>query len=87
MNRSSILALVIAIGLLLAPFVVAGTGSWSGTDDAAVDMVSEQDPDYEPWFEPVYEPPSGELETLFFSTQAAIGGGIIGYVLGANRAA
>ncbi|MFQ9918367.1 MAG: energy-coupling factor ABC transporter substrate-binding protein [Flavonifractor plautii] len=39
-------------------------------------------PDYEPWFEPILEPASGEVESLLFALQAAIGAGVVGFVLG-----
>jgi cobalt/nickel transport protein len=40
---------------------------------------------YEPWFQPLWEPPSGEIESLLFSLQAAIGAVIIGYFFGYYR--
>lgn len=41
---------------------------------------------YEPIAEPIWEPPSGEIESLLFGLQAAIGAGIIGYFFGYYRA-
>ncbi|WP_198002032.1 energy-coupling factor ABC transporter substrate-binding protein [Archaeoglobus veneficus] len=58
---------------------------WSGADDKAEEAITEINPNYEPWFSPLWEPPSGEIESLLFSLQAAIGAGIIGYFLGYNR--
>ncbi|HCX63202.1 MAG TPA: energy-coupling factor ABC transporter substrate-binding protein, partial [Clostridiales bacterium] len=43
---------------------------------------TEINPDYEPWFSPLIEPASGEIESLLFSLQAAIGAGVIGYFYG-----
>lgn len=85
MNRIALLASVALIGLVLVPFVAPGQGSWSGADGDGMAQISEHQESYEPWFDPVFEPPSGEIESLLFSIQAAIGGAIIGYVLGANR--
>ena len=45
-------------------------------------MVGEIDPSYTPWFEPLIEPASGEIASLLFALQAAIGAGVIGYYLG-----
>jgi cobalt/nickel transport protein len=59
---------------------------WGGADGLAEDKITEIAPDYEPWFSPFWEPPSGEIESLLFSTQAAIGALIIGYFFGYNRA-
>lgn len=85
MNRIAILAAAGLSALLLLPFVAPGLGAWSGADAEGMAEVSEQSDSYEPWFDPVFEPPSGEIESLVFSVQAAIGGLIIGYVLGAYR--
>jgi cobalt/nickel transport protein len=57
-----------------------GEESWAGADAQAEEFISETG--YEPWFSPLWEPPSGEIESLFFSLQAAIGALIIGYFFG-----
>ena len=41
---------------------------------------------YEPWYSSIYEPQSGEIESLLFALQAAVGSLIIGYFLGYYRA-
>jgi len=79
-----IVALLIAvIGLLTAfvPGMIGLTPEWGGADAAAANKIGEMN-DYKPWFSPIWEPPSGEIETLLFSLQAAIGAGIIGYIAG-----
>ena len=38
-----------------------------------------------PWFTPIWEPPGGEIETLFFCLQAALGSLVIGYFFGYYR--
>ena len=55
---------------------------FKGADDKAKDMISEISPDYKPWFEPLIEPASGEIASLLFALQAALGAGFIGYFLG-----
>jgi len=57
-----------------------GEESWAGADAQAEEFISESG--YEPWFSPLWEPPSGEIESLFFSLQAAIGALVIGYFFG-----
>ena len=42
---------------------------------------------YVPWFNPIWEPPSGEIESLFFCVQTAIGAVIVGYFFGYWRGA
>lgn len=57
---------------------------FAGADDKAKDMISEIKPGYVPWFEPLMEPASGEIASLLFALQAALGAGFIGYYLGVS---
>lgn len=78
-----ILALVAIIAILpLAMYSGMGEdqGYFGGADGAAGEAVEETG--YQPWFSSIWEPPSGEIESLLFALQAAIGAIIIGYVLG-----
>jgi len=60
---------------------------WSGADSQAEDVISIlTGGTYIPWFQSIYQPPSGEIESLLFALQAAIGSLIIGYFLGYYRA-
>jgi cobalt/nickel transport protein len=60
---------------------------WSGADGQAENVISMlSSGSYTPWFESIYTPPSGEIESLLFAMQAAIGSLIIGYFLGYYRA-
>lgn len=60
---------------------------WSGADSQAEDVISDlTGGTYTPWFQSIYQPPSGEIESLLFALQAAIGSLIIGYFLGYYRA-
>ncbi len=69
--------------ILLALFpLIFIEGEYGGADGEAENMIGEIQPNYEPWFNPVLELPSGEVESLLFVSQAAIGAGIIGYVIG-----
>ena len=54
-----------------------------GADDQAKDVIGKLAPGYRPWFKPLMEPPSGEIGSLLFALQAALGAGFIGYYLGA----
>jgi cobalt/nickel transport protein len=60
-----------------------GEEAWGGADGNAAEIIEASG--YEPWFEPIWEPPSGEIESLFFSLQAAIGAVVIGYFFGYYR--
>lgn len=58
---------------------------FTGADDKAKNLIGEIAPGYEPWFKPLLEPASGEIASLLFALQAALGAGFIGYYLGAAR--
>ncbi len=86
MKRSTKLILILAMLLLaIIPVMTLKDAEFGGSDDQAEGIISEVDPSYEPWFEPIYEPASGEIESLLFALQAAIGSGVIFYYLGYNR--
>jgi cobalt/nickel transport protein len=44
--------------------------------------ITEIQPGYKPWFNHLFEPASGEVASLLFATQAALGAGAIGYAIG-----
>jgi cobalt/nickel transport protein len=74
--------LVLAVILLALMPLIFVQGEYGGADGEAEEAIGEIQPDYEPWFNPVIEVPSGEIESLLFVSQAAIGAGIVGYVIG-----
>ena len=57
---------------------------FAGADDKAKNLIGEIAPDYQPWFESLMEPASGEIASMLFALQAALGAGFIGYYLGAG---
>jgi cobalt/nickel transport protein len=80
----------IPILLLVAVSFFASTVAaeeWIGSDEKAEEVIGDIAPNYEPWFSPVFEPPSGEIESLLFSLQAAIGSLLLGYFIGYYRGA
>lgn len=70
---------VLAIAIMPLLFV---QGEYGGADGEAEVAIAEIQPEYKPWFEPVLELPSGEVESLLFVSQGAIGAGIVGYIVG-----
>lgn len=77
--------LVLALGVVLlvtVPLMLLGNSEFGGSDDAGSTVVEEINGGYTPWFESFWEPPSGEVESLLFCVQSAIGAGICGFVLG-----
>lgn len=61
-----------------------GVEIFRGADDQAKDVITKIAPGYQPWFKPLLEPPSGEIGSLLFALQAALGAGFIGYYLGVS---
>jgi len=57
---------------------------FGGADERAQQAIGTVAPHYEPWFEPLFEPASGEIASLLFALQAALGAGVIGYWLGTS---
>lgn len=87
MKYENIILLLLVIVILVAPMIMyyghgEDDGMFGGSDDKGADVIGELDHSYKPWFESVWEPPSGEVESLLFAVQAAIGSIIIGYAFG-----
>lgn len=86
MKNSTIgILIVLLIILVIAPLAIYSgygedEGYFGGTDDAASEVIEQSG--YEPWFSSIWEPPSGEIASLLFAVQAAIGAIIIGYFFG-----
>lgn len=79
--------LVIVAILIVAPLIMySGLGEdqgyFGGSDDAGGDAIMENNPNYTVWAQPLWEPPSGEIESLIFCLQTAIGAIIVGYIFG-----
>jgi len=75
--------IAVMLALFITPLLISPDAEYGGADGAAADAISDQG--YEPWFTPIWEPPSGEIESLLFALQAAIGAIIIGYFVGYER--
>ncbi|MDH7594045.1 MAG: energy-coupling factor ABC transporter substrate-binding protein [Methanomicrobiales archaeon] len=79
----ALLALILFIQNAAVGIRNEGEEAWGGTDTAAASIIEGSG--YTPWFEPLWEPPSGEIETLLFTLQAAAGSVVIGYFFGYYR--
>ncbi|MGL6105620.1 energy-coupling factor ABC transporter substrate-binding protein [Romboutsia sp.] len=84
-SKNNIVLLIIAVLIIVAPLILNSSAEYGGADGKAQNVINEINPEYKPWFSSIYEPPSGEIESLIFSVQAALGAGIIGYYLGSRR--
>jgi cobalt/nickel transport protein len=88
MRGEMIAGFVVILFFALFLYVSASnTGAeWGGADGEAEGVIAELTGGaYEPWFQPLWEPPSGEIESLLFSLQAALGAIVIGYFFGYYR--
>jgi cobalt/nickel transport protein len=89
-NRTTTWLLIIGVvllavlGLVIGNILVPGS-EFGGADGQAEEVIAEINPEVEPWFSSIWEPPGGETESLLFALQAALGGGIVGYVIGLLR--
>jgi len=81
----SLLLMALIFALTVFPLVFNGGAEFAGADGEAEELITEINPGYEPWFTSVWEPPSGEIESLLFALQGALGAGFIFYYLGYKR--
>ncbi len=81
----NLVLIAIVIGLAVVPLFIVKNAEFGGSDDHAEKAITEINAHYKPWFSPVWEPPSGEIESLLFSLQAALGAGFIGYYIGYGK--
>lgn len=86
-TMKNIMLLVIVAILIVVPLIYYNghgedDGYFGGSDDAGGQAIEENNPDYQIWAEPLWEPPSGEIQSLLFCLQTAIGAIIIGYIFG-----
>lgn len=93
MRRSTLITLalvagivaIVGLALVLDSSRTGGDERFVGTDTAATTQIEQDNPDYEPWFQPFFAPSSGEIESGLFALQAAVGGIVLGYTVGALR--
>jgi cobalt/nickel transport protein len=84
-SRFSVVNWLLVLGVVLlaaVPIVIGSDTEFAGADGVAVERIDEGD--YRPWFAPLFEP-SAETASGLFALQAAIGGGVLGYVFGVAR--
>jgi cobalt/nickel transport protein len=84
-NKRAIILLALVVVIVVFPLAFYNgkgedQGYFTGADDQGPAYMESLG--YHPWFTSIWEPPSGEIESLLFAVQAAIGAIIIGYVFG-----
>ncbi len=78
----NVLLLILTVTLAVFPLVYARDADFGGADGKAEEVIAEINSQYRPWFSPIWEPPSGEIESLLFVLQGAVGTGFICYYFG-----
>ena len=79
--KKNLILIIIIFIIGVVPLLIVKS-EFGGTDDKSEDIIKEIKPDYKPWASNLIELPGPETESLLFALQAAIGAGVIGYVLG-----
>lgn len=87
MKNNNFGLILLCIAIIFGSLIIGGNGEFGGADGQIEEKISEINADYEPWTEPIWAPPSGEIESLLFCTQAALGAGFIGYYVGLKKGA
>lgn len=85
MKKKTLLALFICAFIIIGSLIIGGKGEFGGADGQIEGVIGEMNSSYEPWFESFWTPPSGEIESLLFALQAALGAGYIGYYIGKKQ--
>lgn len=81
-------SLLVILMLIILPFILQKDAEFGGSDDAGSQMVSQiRGEEFEPWFTPVMEQAlgrelPGEIESLLFCLQTAIGTAVIAFAFG-----
>lgn len=80
--QKNLILLILVVLIAVLPLVFLKDAEFAGADGLAEEEITRIVPSYEPWYQPLFEPASGEIESLLFALQAAIGAGVVGYILG-----
>ena len=79
--KKNIILIIVILLIGVAPLLFIKS-EFGGSDGEGEEMIKTIKPDYEPWAKNLIELPGDETESLLFALQAALGAGIVGYVLG-----
>lgn len=80
--KRNLILIVIIVIIIFSQLIFIKESEFLGTDTLAENVVMEINPTFEPWINKIFPENSGEMETFFFTLQAAIGASIVGFILG-----
>jgi cobalt/nickel transport protein len=79
MSKRSVWMLLAIAVITVVPLLMGG--KFEGADGEAAAIVENAE-GFSQWFSPIWEPPSGEVASMLFALQAALGGLVLGYAIG-----
>ena len=79
--KRNLILLALAVVIAVIPLVFI-KGDFGGSDDRAESVITSINQSYTPWAHALFEPASGEIESMLFALEAAIGGLILGFGFG-----
>ena len=82
--KKNLFLIIIILLIGIVPLLLVKS-EFGGSDDKGEDIIKEIKPDYKPWAKELIELPGPETESLLFALQAALGAGVVCYVLGYLR--
>lgn len=85
MRKNLFLLLLCILLVLFSLNMGSKKGNFEGADVQVEGKITEINNDYKPWFNSIWEPPSGEVESMIFALQAALGAGFVGYYIGRKK--
>lgn len=77
--------ILLVVALVVIPLAIHTNSDFTGTDDNAIGIIQELNPNYSPWYKSVLPQFSAEISSMLFALQAAIGAGAVGYGIGYIR--
>ena len=80
--QKNLILILLVVALAALPLWLCRGAEFGGADGAAEELILQSNPDYVPWFQPILEPASGEVESMLFAVQAAVGSGVVCFILG-----
>ncbi|ADL12306.1 energy-coupling factor ABC transporter substrate-binding protein [Acetohalobium arabaticum] len=86
LTSKNLIILCLILIVTITPLIIKQNAGFGGADGEAEGIIKKMNSDYEPWFSVIWSPPSGEIESLLFALQAALGAGFLGYYIGSKRA-
>lgn len=83
--KKNLIIILLILVVVITPLIIKSSAEFAGADGMAEELINQINPGYNAWFSSVWEPPSGEIESLLFALQAALGAGFLGYYIGYKR--